>query len=398
MATRQGDVAKLVTRIKKTGWPVETMKAGHYRVTCPDDSRVQIHLTPSDTNHIQHVLGELNKRGFAEAEKEAADVAEETRQANLAKDREGNARRERQAAALARAQGPYGATEVTLDQILGEHPAPIVWHRVKITPTMANIMLERNTHNRPPSKNEVTHWIQLLRTKRFHYTHQGVAFDVLGRLQDGQTRLTAIAESGISAEMMVSAGMPVENFAVIDVNRRRTAAQILQTEDAPYSAATAAAVRLLHLYEVWGPTMLDHASERISSDIVYEVWHKLDAPTIAAAVVWGNLLRREIHSSLGGVIAALYVISRAMPPGEDERVKAFVEALTYGPEKRVADDPIATVRRQAGSGAVRKMTGPQLMALVIKGWNAHMQGESARSMQVRAGTKMPAVYVPSEGA
>jgi hypothetical protein len=400
MATRRAEGLKVVARARRIEWPVEQMTGGEYRITCPDGHRVQVHGSPSDVNHIATILRELNKHGFAEAEVAASEADLAEREAKLAADREANKRREakaKQAAtALARAAGPYGPAAVSLEQILEDHPAPLVYHRVLITPPMAKAVLEHNSHNRPIRSADVAEWSQVLRTHRWRYTHQGVAIDVEGRLQDGQHRLTAIAETGISAEMMVSVGMSPDNFAVIDTGRRRSAAAVLAMDGTVHSALTASATRLLYLYEVWGSSMLDHLSERVGNDVIAEVHAKLDPDQLLFAVRAAMRLRSEVGVGPSGPAAALYLISRRLPL-TDPRPTAFAEALIHG----VADpeDPVYVARRaltRQAAGVSRKLAAASVMALLVKAWNARMSGRKASHMVVRAGASMPAVVVPPD--
>jgi hypothetical protein len=371
------------------------MSTGAWRVTCPDGSRVQIHLTPSDRNHVAHILGELNDRGFEAAEAEAEKREKIDREKKLAADRDRNARRTEasvvRATALARAAGPYGPAQVTLAELVGDHPAPLVYHRVAITPDMARGLLERNSRNRPIRSADVTQWCTILRTGRWRYTHQGVALDTLGRLQDGQHRLTAIEETGVPAEMMVSVGMPPENFAVIDSGRRRSAAQVLAMDGAKYAATLAAMVRLLYLYQVWGGSMLEHANERLGNDVIAEIYGKLELDDVAFALSCATRLRLEIGGGHAGPSAAFYLIARAMPPG-DGAVVRFTEDLIVGADD--TNDPAYAIRRaltRQATGVARKLTAAQSMALVIKGWNARIEGKRSSHFAVRSGSTMPAV-------
>lgn len=62
---------------------------------------------------------------------------------------------------------------------------------------------------------------------RWMESHQGIAFDTNGDLQDGQHRLAAIVKSGVSVWMMVTTNAPVSNFKITDAIRPRTASDII---------------------------------------------------------------------------------------------------------------------------------------------------------------------------
>lgn len=95
---------------------------------------------------------------------------------------------------------------------------------VFVTPDMAEKWLEKNANNRKLKKHKVSKLRCDLRNNRFQTTHQGVAFNCNGDLKDGQHRLTAIAEEGIGAWLMVTTGLPNEAVAVIDRGSIRSVA------------------------------------------------------------------------------------------------------------------------------------------------------------------------------
>lgn len=97
----------------------------------------------------------------------------------------------------------------------------ITFRMVHITPAMAADFLKRNTRNRPLAPRDVARYRRDLERGNWITTHQGVAFALDGTLIDGQHRLTAIAESGIGAEMPVFEGLSLDAIAVIDDNRNR---------------------------------------------------------------------------------------------------------------------------------------------------------------------------------
>lgn len=96
-----------------------------------------------------------------------------------------------------------------------------------ITPRIAKKYLELNRNNRPIRKQLVAQLAELIKQGKFHSTHQGIAFYESGDLADGQHRLSAIAESGIAVQMLVSRGVPSEANHCIDRGIARTAKDTL---------------------------------------------------------------------------------------------------------------------------------------------------------------------------
>ena len=79
-------------------------------------------------------------------------------------------------------------------------------------------------------------------------THQGIAFDVNGVLVDGQHRLAAIIEADRPVELTVFTEVAEGTFDVLDIGKRRTAADVLAIEGEKNSTMLAAMVRTVWLY------------------------------------------------------------------------------------------------------------------------------------------------------
>lgn len=97
---------------------------------------------------------------------------------------------------------------------------------VMIDPETAMVWLRRNKNNRKVSQALVERFTRDMVAGNWPYTHQGIAFDNTGRLIDGQHRLHAIAQSGVTVPMQVSVNMPPEILMAIDQGKNRTTADV----------------------------------------------------------------------------------------------------------------------------------------------------------------------------
>ncbi len=93
---------------------------------------------------------------------------------------------------------------------------------VNVTPEQARQWLEINNFNRPRNSEAVAKYVRQIREGRWRLTHQGLAFTKNGMLLDGQHRLWAIIECGITLPMRVCINEPAENYEVIDCGRNRS--------------------------------------------------------------------------------------------------------------------------------------------------------------------------------
>jgi len=98
---------------------------------------------------------------------------------------------------------------------------------IKVTPEIALEWLRRNGANRPQSQARIRYFEGELKAGRAALTHQGIALDTNGNVQDGQHRLLAIVSTGIPWLLNVTEDAPVENFNVIDQGGSRTLADLM---------------------------------------------------------------------------------------------------------------------------------------------------------------------------
>ena len=95
---------------------------------------------------------------------------------------------------------------------------------IEISPEMAQEMLNYNTCNRPLSKNIVTKYARMMKRGEWYLSHQALAFaeNKSGSLVlvDGQHRLAAVIQSGISIKFSVIYNAVQTPY--IDTTRNRT--------------------------------------------------------------------------------------------------------------------------------------------------------------------------------
>lgn len=99
----------------------------------------------------------------------------------------------------------------------------------RVTPVMAlEWLAERNEGNRNEIAGNIAMMARDIKAGLWRLTHQGMAFDLSGRLRDGQNRLAAIVEAECAAPMMISLYDVDAGLAVIDTGvKRRWTDQVL---------------------------------------------------------------------------------------------------------------------------------------------------------------------------
>jgi hypothetical protein len=93
---------------------------------------------------------------------------------------------------------------------------------VNVSPELARTWLKNNNFNRPKNAEVVAKYVRQIREGHWRLTHQGVALTKKGFLLDGQHRLFALIECGVTLPMRVCFNEPIENYEVIDCGRNRS--------------------------------------------------------------------------------------------------------------------------------------------------------------------------------
>jgi hypothetical protein len=100
----------------------------------------------------------------------------------------------------------------------------------EVTPAIARDWLRHNVSNRPLRPSYVAELKGMFERGEYRVTHQGVGFGLDGVLQDGQHRLSALAQmpESFSVIMQVTRGLDKEAFSVHDMGKKRTYSDALR--------------------------------------------------------------------------------------------------------------------------------------------------------------------------
>lgn len=290
----------------------------------------------------------------------------------------------------------------------GRRPAPQA-RLVIITPNMAQQWLRLNTHNRNLRDYNVSILSGVLQRQEWIPNGETVKFDWNGVLIDGQHRLKAIIRSGIPAETFVVTGLDPRAQETIDVGSSRKIGDALKLRGFSYHTNVGSAARY-----IWG--MRQTGTLRLPAQI----------PTITQLVeVAEEFPQLQEH---GRIVSQVYSTTRA-PFGMSmalyelfSQAEANLDAWQSGelgdePEnlndeywRRLSkgtgftsdNDPILKLREQF----LRLRNLPQgqqkprnwiLGALMIKAWNAWVDGNEVGALRFRTSGNRPETFPAIRG-
>lgn len=271
-----------------------------------------------------------------------------------------------------------------------------------ITPEIAKEMLEANTHNRSLSEAHLARLIDDLKNGNWQFNGESIKFDANGNLLDGQHRLTAIARTGIPADMLVITGLPNKAQTVMDTGKKRTLGNMLQLDG--YSDANALAAYLNHK-----ALLQKHSLESICST-------KNRLVTTSEGLKQNTEETRREFKQISSVYRRAkskgVFIPSVVKNGVFQILIKYKDDFDYFTQKLIdgtstqLNDPIIQLRniyivaRSKNLNESRNYTEKALAALTIKAWNLFITGESCNKLKYIQGgakrEKFPTIITPEE--
>jgi len=263
--------------------------------------------------------------------------------------------------------------------------------RMEITPEFAAVVLEHFAPvgtNRRLRRGAVDELVMQMKGGRWdRNTHQGIAFAPDGILNDGQHRLTAAAESGVTISLPVTYGQPRETFMAIDVaHTSRTPADLMQIAGLQMTSANNVAATARMLVALDREKIMSYTDATRSADYADIVdYAKRHVDELNESVKRARRIAQHVRSrvSVTALSAALLLIRRA---STEDRVSAFCDFLATGHDLP-KNSPLLVLREafRAGiAGGNYRNSQDRLRgaaAAVVMAWNLWRKGASARSFR-----------------
>lgn len=235
-----------------------------------------------------------------------------------------------------------------------------------ITPAIAKAMLSKNAQNRPITNSLVRRYADEMRAGRWNTNGQGIIFTPEGDLLDGQHRLHALVEAGVTVDMFVVRGVPSERFETMDSGRARTVGDVLGAQNYANSNQLAAIARLSWNY-IAGASIGYGPSKSALVGFVHRYPYIVDVTSMIASS------RAPIPNS---PLGAILFLANAGHRRLESQAQDFLEGLKTG-ENLTKCDPRLTLREWFYAQKVRERgnVGTEIaFAATARAWNAFAQG------------------------
>ena len=251
---------------------------------------------------------------------------------------------------------------------------PVLKHRwqkaITITPDKARIILINQPSQRPINRGNITKLRGEIMDGRFRLTHQGIAFDEDGLLRDGQHRLLACLECGVSIDVMASFNEPSELFTCYDTGTvRKTGTTLLlsgQVKSAAVGNAVAAATKFIWAYN---NEMNPAHNGSVLVGWNFEVLNKVLElnPNILHFVAQLRSHRRVPYQM--APTAAMFTMFAKV---DQQKAEVFIEQCLNGENIRKGDPAYAL--RESLMHYGQRQTALDKIYKVARAWNAFYEG------------------------
>jgi len=243
-----------------------------------------------------------------------------------------------------------------------------------ITPEVADRLLKGNTNNRPVRPLHVKSLMETFKAGKFKYLSM-IMVDWNGEVVDGQHRLIACRESGVSFPAIVVTGVDPETRKWVDNNAGRSKNDILGFLQLPKIGGM---IRVFRELEEGRPVN----SIRGSSNALDVNWFEgLDAST-QELCVWAHRQVKGKTSHAGTMAAVLAHLAKiSFEDAEEFFVNQFVNKLHLE-----EDSPAYTLRRFADKWLATNKASrnvEDLVHAIFYCWNAYRDGRKVRRIPLR---------------
>lgn len=258
--------------------------------------------------------------------------------------------------------------------------------RMHITPDQAETWLGHNHRNRTLRKQVVSRYARDMTNGKWLYNGEAIKFDIDGNLLDGQHRLQAIVESGVTVETEVVTGLAPDTQDVMDTGLKRSPGDMLALHGHPYVNMMAAAAKM-----ALGVQTGDIVTRRfVPTSAEVKEWvdaHPDIVQSCENAKTWAP--RADIRPAL---VAYTHWVLAQLDRQQADEFWAGVSSkvgLEDGDPRLALSHRLADLRRQHV-----RLPDTAYLSMIYRAWNAWRQGRPLRLVRASQNGSSVAIPVP----
>lgn len=261
-----------------------------------------------------------------------------------------------------------------------------------ITPQIAVEYLSHNKGNRTLSQNAVKRYAQEMLHGNWKMNGQGIHFDKEGNLVNGQHRLSAVVQAGISVPMLVIRGVEDGSFATYDCGKARNRADVFSIEGIMNSHQVAGVVAY-YLVLADGRTAMSSKIDKVSSKVHTGAYSHIDLLACyhenEDTFQWATLIAKVLNKRakafplrmMGGLAA--YLVLRKGEASEliEQFFACFVDSGKRGDFSMF--ERLKDVFFNADSGRAGRLTEEMKLRYIARIWNAYKEDRNLSFNSIR---------------
>lgn len=249
---------------------------------------------------------------------------------------------------------------------------------ITVTPDIARDWLAANTSNRPICKAHVERLSNFMKRGQWKFDGSPIRFAANGVLLDGQHRLMACIESGVSFVCAVVRGLDLEAFEFMDQGRIRSASDNLAVAGKANTTLLAASGSWALRYK----QKKGQLAPRIERTDV--VAFCLENPLLEECVAWAANKKLSIPASLAA--AAMFVFREI----DNDAGCDFMSKIHTGAGLSDGDPALTFRNRMIAETAGRKLLDNTVaFAFAVFAWNAHRKSQNLKILRWAVGAEFP---------
>lgn len=260
--------------------------------------------------------------------------------------------------------------------------------RMKITPDIARVMMERNEseewRNRHLSEHTAARIARSIKEDRWMYTGEPIIFSKTGRMLNGQHRLTACMMADKPIDALIVFDVDDAAFKYMDIGTKRSAAHIFDIEQIPNYTFAASVARIVYYYlndELWSGNAT-YGGYSVDNDVLLE-FYSMHTKIQESCRPAENVRKAGLLPTRWA--GALHYLCAFKNP---YRANEFFYQLATGIGIENEKSAIYTLRRRlSGDSRARKSDKePEhyRAAYVVQAWNAWSMGKTRKSYRWRS--------------
>jgi hypothetical protein len=261
-----------------------------------------------------------------------------------------------------------------------DDPTAVTFETVIVTPAMAREWLPLNVeNNRNKKPGRIARYARDMVAGKWLLTGEAIKFRAGdGALIDGQNRLAAVVEAGVSVTMTVARGVSDDAMVVIDTGAGRTFADTLKIKGGSDRMVSGSVVRWVLMWEqgnrmqvggVWNPTHAEMAER-----------YDKEPDAFDAAARRGHDCARQGLGTASTHGMAHFLLTHV----DHEMAAAFFDSYVSGiglPER----SPILALRNRMIRTRADRLSRQEQLALIVRAWNAYRTDRPMDRLQIGRG-------------